>query len=276
MPKKQKRLFCEINPTFYAISKNKEILKRHIKNILKPINPPKTFNNEPLQNLISSHSNNLIKHGPGIDPTHQYNKADNIALASSKICGIVIRPGEEFSFWKTVGKVNKKTGYKEGRVIKENKLTSGVGGGLCNLANTIHLLILHSPLTVTEFHKHSDALAPDEGKRIPFSSGTSVRYNYIDYRFKNNTQQNFQLNLWCADEKLYGELRSDSEIPFSYKLIEEDHHFKKEGEKFYRYSKIYREITDIASKEVKMELILNNRSEVMFDYSLIPNELIRE
>lgn len=71
----------------------------------------------------------------------------------------------------------------------------GLGGGLCNLGNTIHLLVLHSPLTVTEFHSHSDALAPDHGKRVPFSSGTSVSYNYIDYRFKNNTDQNVQLLL---------------------------------------------------------------------------------
>jgi hypothetical protein len=84
-----------------------------------------------------------------------------------------------------------------------------MGGGLCNLANTIHLLFLHSPLEVTEFHQHSDALAPDEGKRVPFSSGTSVVYNYIDYRVKNTTDQDVQLCLWCEDEKLFGEYYSD-------------------------------------------------------------------
>ena len=60
----------------------------------------------------------------------------------------------------------------------------GLGGGLCNLANTIYWIVLHSPLEVTEFHQHSDALAPNEGKRMPFSSGTSVCYNNVDYRFK--------------------------------------------------------------------------------------------
>lgn len=60
-----------------------------------------------------------------------------------------------------VGIVNKRKGYKEGRVIRKNKLITGTGGGLCNLANTINNLILHSLLQIVEFHKHSDALASD-------------------------------------------------------------------------------------------------------------------
>ena len=77
-----------------------------------------------------------------------------------------------------------------------------------NCLSTVSWLVLHSPLEVVEFHSHSDALAPDHGERVPFSSGTSVSYNYIDYRFRNNTDQNVQLLVWCDEEKLYGELRN--------------------------------------------------------------------
>ena len=77
---------------------------------------------------------------------------------------------------------------------KGNDLTIGIGGGLCNLANSLHLVILHSPIEVTKVHYHSDALAADPGGvRVPFSAGTSVSYNYIDFRFRNNTNQNIQL-----------------------------------------------------------------------------------
>ena len=48
---------------------------------------------------------------------------------------------------------------------------------------------MHSPLKVTELHTHSDALSPDHGTRVPFGTGTSVSYNYVDYRFKNITNQ---------------------------------------------------------------------------------------
>lgn len=274
---KKDMLFCDINPTCYAISLQKEICRRHLKNFLSKEKFAKATKKEKLPNIISSHSSNLIKKGKGIDPVLQENKAINIMLACSKINGIIIHPGEVFSFWKTVGKTSRKKGYKDGRVIHGNKLKPGIGGGLCNLGNTIHLLVLHSPLKVTEFHSHSDALAPDEGKRVPFSAGTSVSYNNIDYRFKNNTDQDIQLLVWCEDGKLYGELRSEREFPWCYELAEEDHHFKKEGDKYFRISKIYKKTLDRSTgKPLGKQLVLDNHSEVMFDYTLIPQELIRE
>lgn len=271
------KLFCDINPTCYAISLQKEILKRHIKNMTGNEKFAKTIQTKKLPNVVSSHSSNLIKRGKGIDITLQKNKAVNIKLSCEKINGIVIHPGEVFSFWKTVGKTTKRKGYKDGRVLVGNRIEPGIGGGLCNLGNTIHLLILHSPLEVTEFHNHSDALAPDGEKRVPFSTGTCISYNNVDYRFKNNTDQDIQILVWCENEKLYAELRSEREFPWSYELIEENHHFKKEKDKYYRISKIYKRVIDKATgDEINRELVLDNHSEVLFDYDLIPKELIKE
>ncbi|MBR2877449.1 MAG: VanW family protein [Clostridia bacterium] len=270
------KLFCDISPTCYKISLQKEIVKRHIKNHLSEEKFSKEKSQEKLPNLVYSHSSNMIKRAPGVDLTLQYNKAINIKLASEKINGIIIHPGEVFSFWETVGKTSKRRGYKEGRVIRKNKLVAGTGGGLCNLGNTVHLLVLHSPLEVTEFHSHSDALAPDEGGRVPFSAGTSVSYNNIDFKFKNNTDQDVQLLLWCEEETLFAELRSEREFPESYKIVEEDHHFQKEGEKFFRVSKIYKESTNKENGDVvEKTLVWDNHSEVMFDYDLIPKAQIR-
>lgn len=272
----RKKLFCEINPTCYEIAKKKEIAKRHLKNILSRERFARTVEEEKLPCIVSSHSSNLIKRGPGIDPELQENKAVNIRLACARINGTVIHPGEVFSFWGTVGKATRRKGYRDGRILVGGRIEAGTGGGLCNLGNTIHLLVLHSPLDVVEFHQHSDALAPDEGKRVPFSSGTSVCYNSVDYRFQNNTDQRVQLLVWCDEEKLYGELRCEREFPWQYALVEEDHRFQKEGAKYYRRSKIFRQVMDRATGEViKKELILDNRSEVLYDYDLIPRDQIR-
>lgn len=271
------KLFCDLHPACYAISVQKEICKRHLKDLFSRETFAKTVQKDGLRNLVFSHSSNMIKRAKGVDLRLQENKAENIRLACEKLNGLMIQPGEVFSFWRTVGKTSRRNGYKEGRVIQNNRLIAGTGGGLCNLANTIHLLVLHSPLDVTEFHCHSDALAPDEGKRIPFSAGTSVSYNYIDYRFKNNTDQNVQLLLWCEEEELHAELRSESAFPWRYQLVEENHHFAKEGETFYRISKIYREVSDSATgRLLDKELILDNHSEVMYDYALIPKDQIRQ
>ena len=273
---RQRKLFCDINPTCYAISMKKENYKRSLKDWLSNDRFAGTFQSEPLPNLVSSHSSKLIKTGPGIDRTLQENKAVNIELASACISGLIIHPGEVFSFWRLVGKTTEKRGYKNGRVIIGNRIVPGLGGGLCNLGHTIHRIVLHSPLEVTEFHSHSDALGPDEGPRVPFGTGTSICYNHIDFRFRNTIDQDVQLIAWCQDGRSYAELRSERPFPWRYSLVEEDLHFRKEGEKYYRNSKIYRETIEKESETViRRELVFDNHSEVMFDYALIPPDQIR-
>ena len=273
-----KKLFCEISPLTYAISLRKEIWKRNLKNWFGKEKYAKERSDQKLDVLVSEVHNNMIKRGPGIDEKLQLNKADNIRLACSRINSLVIKPGETFSFWNRVGKTSKRNGFTEGRVIINGRLVAGVGGGLCNLANNLNLIVLHSPLTITEVHYHSDALAPDPGgKRVPFSAGTSVNYNFVDYRFRNDTSQPVQLCTWCDGDDLFTELRTTEPFAETFRIVEEGHHFHKESNgKYYRVSKIYRETIDRASGEVKKkELVWDNHSEVMFAYDLIPKEQIR-
>jgi len=272
-----RKLFCDISPTTYKISMKKEIALRHIKNVLSKEKIAKTHSKEELPNIVKSHSSILIRKLAGVDLRLQENKVTNIMIACNKINGIIIHPGETFSYWSTVGPTGKKYGYKEGLVIGRKGMTSGYGGGLCQMANMIHWLVLNSPLEVTELHHHSDALFPDERRRVPFGTGTSVCYNNVDYRFKNNTDQDVQILVWCENGELCGELRSEREFPCRYKLVEENHHFKKEGEKYFRISQVYRIVIDrLTNEELYKELILDNHSAVMYDYALIPKDQIRD
>ena len=275
---KKRKLFCEISPTTYAIALQKQIITRHIKNWMGKEKFATHQQQDKLPVVIYSNSNNMIKRGPGIDPQLQLNKADNIRLACSRMNGVIVNPGETFSFWKLVGKTSKRNGFAEGRVIVNGKLVAGVGGGLCNLANTINLLVMHSPMTITELHHHSDALAPDPGGvRVPYSAGTSVNYNFVDYRFRNDTEQPVQLCAWCDGDDLCTELRTTMEFHTTYRLVEEDHHFHQEASgNYYRISKIYLETMDRTTGEVlERRLQWDNRSRVMFDPALIPPEQIR-
>ena len=273
-----RKLFCDINPTCYKISVKKETLLRNVKDFLSREKIAKEKSEELLPNVVKSHSSILVRKLEGVDIRLQENKVTNIRLAAEKINGIIIKPGETFSFWKTVGKTTEKEGYVEGLVIKRGgKLGADIGGGLCQMANMIHWLVLNSPLEVTELHHHSDALFPDERRRVPFGTGTSVLNNYVDYRFKNTTDQNVQIAVWIENGELCGELRSEKAYPFRYKLVEENHRFRKENGKFYRISKVYRIVIKRENNsEIKKELILDNHSLVMYDYSLIPSEQIRD
>ena len=271
-----RKLFCELSPTCYRISVERQILKRKLLNFLNKHRLAKEHQEEELPNIVKSHTSIILRKLYNVDMQLQENKKTNLQIASKKINGLVVHPGEVFSFWYLVEEATRKNGYKEGLVITKKGLSHDYGGGLCQLANMIHYLILNSPLEVIELHHHSDALFPDDRRRVPFGTGTSVFYNYLDYRFKNTTNQNIQLLLWVEDEVLCGELRSETPFPYRYKLIEENHHFHKEGDKYYRISQVYRLTIDReTNKEIKKELILDNHSEVMYDYNLIPKDEIR-
>lgn len=273
----KRKLFCTLGPTCYRISVFKCRTVRKLKNKFGADKLAKFRTEELLPNIVKSHSSILLRKLNGVDMQLQVNKATNLEIASARITGIVVEPGETFSFWHLIGPTTAKQGYKEGLVIKtEGKLDSAIGGGLCQLANMVHWLVLNSPLTTTEFYHHTDAIFPDEQRRVPFGTGTSVFNNYLDYRFKNNTDQKVQLVLWVEDGNLNGELRSEREFPFRYKLEEEDHHFSNEDGVFYRNSRVYRHVIDRkTNEEVAKELILNNHSKVLYDYSLIPTDQIR-
>ena len=273
-----KKLFCELCPATYWLSRQKCIVVRRLRNLLSRTPMARTRQQESLPVLVTSHTTHMIKRGPGIDPRLQQNKADNIRLAASRMDGLVIMPGETFSFWLCVGQTSRRNGFKDGRVLVNGKLQAGTGGGLCNLANTLHLLAIHSPLTVTELHHHSDALAPDpDGRRVPYSAGTSVNWNYLDLRFLNTTDQPLQLRVRCEGDELHAELRTTQEYPFTYRLSEEDHHFHREADgHYYRISRIYRETLDRQTgRLLDRQLKWRNHSRVHFDPSLIPPEQIR-
>ena len=271
-----RKLFCELSPLAYRISARKSCMLRALRDCISGERFAAAREDAPLPALICRHSS-LIRRTLGeVDPVLQDNKAVNLSLAAPKINGVLIRPGETFSFWRTVGAVSEKLGYKEGLVIKKNSFSSGIGGGLCQMANMIHYLVLNSPLEVTELHHHSDALFPDERRRVPFGTGTSILYNNVDYRFKNTTNQDIQLLTWCEDEEVLAEMRSERPFPYRYKLVEENHHFRMEDGVYYRISQVYRLVIDRETGEqVDKQLVLDNHSKVMYDYSLIPKDQIR-
>ena len=276
--KKRRKLFCEYGPIFYKISLFKEARKKDLKDFLNRKKFAKNINKNNFEYIWKGDTKILLRNLHGVDMQLQKNKIVNLRLASKKIDGLIIKPGEEFSFWNLVGNATKRKGYLEGLVISNSQMKKGVGGGLCQMANMIHWLVLHTPLKVTELHHHSDALFPDVNRRVPFGTGTSISYKALDYRFKNVTKYPIQIRVWLDDTILYGEIRSIVALQERYKIIEEDNHYAKDKDGiFYRNSKVYRIITNKENKkQIKKELILNNHSKVMYDYNLIPKEEIRE
>ncbi|MBO4431457.1 MAG: VanW family protein [Bacteroidaceae bacterium] len=262
-----RKLFCEISPFTYRLSMEKEIMKRHLWDVFKGVRFAKERTCNSLPVVIYRH-NSLIRRRLGnVDMQLQENKAVNLALAVKHINGLLIRPGETFSVWKLIGRTTESKGYKEGLTITHGKPAKGIGGGMCQLSNLIHWMVLHSELTITEHHHH-DALDlfPDHGRQIPFGTGTSISYNYIDYRVKNNTDNTYQLRLHVDDEYLCGELLAVEQLPHTFHIHAEGEYFSRENGVVYRNGKVYRDTIDRNTGEcIESQLIRTNHARVMYE-----------
>lgn len=193
------------------------------------------------------------------DPILQENKIVNLTLAASRIDGIIIQPGELFSFWGLVGRATKGKGYIEGMQLSRGEVKTGVGGGICQLANLLYWMVLHTPLTVIERHHHSFDPFPDEGRVLPFGSGASVFYNYVDFRFKNTTASSFQIRVWVTDRHLKGAIFCNEEVANSYHIEEREHRFYNKDGKTFRQNEIWRHTVDKRTGEyVYEELLIRN------------------
>jgi vancomycin resistance protein YoaR len=110
----------------------------------------------------------------------------NIQLASSKINGILIPPGEIFSFNQTVGEVSAATGYQQAYVIERGRTVLGDGGGLCQVSTTLFRAALHSGLPIIERQPHAYRVSYYEYNSGPGLDAT-VYDPKPDFKFKNDT-----------------------------------------------------------------------------------------
>lgn len=265
----KRKLFCEISPVTYKISVFKCCFERRIKDLFSRERFAKKRQSSPLPALVYSHSSLIRRTLGNVDPVLQNNKAVNLSLSCPKVSGIIINPGETFSFWRLVGACRAKDGYKEGLTISNGKTSKGVGGGMCQFTNLIHWMILHTPLEITEHHHHDRFdLFPDFGRKVPFGTGTSIMYNYLDYRFKNITDQPWQIIVYTDDEHLYGEIRTVAPLNVKYHIHTENERFIMESDGVYRVGKVIRNCVDKQSGEIiSSAVIRENHAKVMYSYA---------
>ncbi|HBV97243.1 MAG TPA: vancomycin resistance protein [Desulfotomaculum sp.] len=176
-----------------------------------------------LGHLIFQHNTPLYRRLRSVDMWLQHNKVANLKIAAENINGVILRPGETFSFWRAVGRPRAKRGYQRAMVLHNGTIKAQTGGGLCQLSNLIYWMTLHTPLTVTERWRHTHDVFPDSDRTQPFGSGATVSYNYIDLRIKNDTGQSYQLAVWVGDTHLHGEWRSDRACSLRYRVYESEH-----------------------------------------------------
>jgi len=114
------------------------------------------------------------------------NRVHNISLASSRFKGVLVAPGETFSFNKALGDVSDLTGYKQAYVIKEGKTVLGDGGGVCQVSTTLFRAALKAGLPIVERAAHSYRVGYYEQDSLPGFDAT-VYDPSPDLKIQNDT-----------------------------------------------------------------------------------------
>ncbi|MBI5465048.1 VanW family protein [Candidatus Gottesmanbacteria bacterium] len=114
-------------------------------------------------------------------------RVHNISLASSRLNGILITPGEVFSFNQALGEVSANTGYKQAYIIKEKKTILDDGGGVCQVSTTFFRAALAAGLPIEERQAHAYRVSYYEEGGFGPGLDATVYAPRVDLKIKNDT-----------------------------------------------------------------------------------------
>lgn len=113
--------------------------------------------------------------------TSDANRNTNIALAAKSINSVVLMPGETFSYNDLIGECSTKTGYKAATIYLNGELSTGIGGGICQVSTTLYNAVIRANLEIVERRNHSLGVT-----YVPSGQDAMVSIGTQDFKFKNN------------------------------------------------------------------------------------------
>lgn len=164
----------------------------------------------------------------GADST---NRNTNLALACAAINGLVLMPGETFSYNETLGPRTAAKGYKPAPSYEGGMTVDTLGGGICQISSTLYYSTLFADLEIVRRYNHgyvSDYIDP--------GMDATVTWGGADFKFKNNTNWPIRIEAWRADGyvnvKIYGTDERDYYVKMTYQVVSTTD-----------YETVYREMT---------------------------------
>lgn len=221
---------------------------------------------------LAAHATPLRRSSSPIDERLQSGKEHNVALAARRLDGVVVRPGQMFSYHHVVGRPSRSGGFVLGLELHDGRPRAGVGGGACQVANLLYVLAVRGLMVVTERHRHSLDLFPDDGRSVPFGCGATVFYNQADLRFVNPLADPVRLHLEVAGGELRGELATPRDPGVRASIVETDHRFVRDGSAIFRENTLFRRITRVSDGALVDEhLLAAHRARVCYP---VPGALV--
>lgn len=131
----------------------------------------------------------------------------NIQIASKAASGVVVMPGDTYSFNELVGDTTPDKGYREAPVIVNNKLEPGYGGGVCQVSTTLHNAVVRAGIIPTERMHHSMPVS-----YVPKGMDAMISYNMVDYKFKNTLNFPIYIHSYVLNNELIFSIYSNSTL----------------------------------------------------------------
>ena len=140
--------------------------------VLKPAITTDQIGNEAFPDLLATCTTTYI--------TSKVGRTTNLKLASSKINGYVLMPGETFSYNDVVGERTVEAGFQMAGVYSNGQEVDGLGGGICQISSTLYNIVVKSNLEIVERENHLFLTG-----YLPAGQDATVVYGSIDFKFKN-------------------------------------------------------------------------------------------
>ncbi len=211
---------------------------------------------EVLPNCVYEARTQLLNENTGFDMKYQENKVFNLRLAADPVDGILIRPGETFSFWQLVRHAEKKGRYRKGLAMQNGELVAVAGGGLCHLSNFLFWMFLHTPLKIAERHPHQAKKFPSADESEPDGVDATVSEGWLDLKMKNDTVMTFQIELKFEEPYMYGRILADRAVRSRYRILNRDKQFYKKAGSIYEKVAVHKQMIDSETERVQADILL--------------------
>lgn len=110
-------------------------------------------------------------------------RVHNISMAVRKISGVILQPGQLFSFNDVVGPRDKEHGWAPAKEIYQGEFVLGYGGGICQVSSTLYNTALLAGLEVKERYHHDRPL-----EYVRPGRDATVAWKVLDFRFRNSLE----------------------------------------------------------------------------------------
>lgn len=225
----------------------------------------KTQKKERLPYLLFESACPMYNENTGFDMAYQENKVHNLKLAAAKLDGLLIRPGETFSFCLATRFADRETPYKDGLAVVDGKLTAAYGGGLCQITNLLFWVFLHSPLTIVERHGHLVKDFPEPPSDAPIGVDATIAEGWKDLKVKNETEQTFQISVAFDETHIIGRLYVEKEPLFFWKVENKNTVYSQKEGRVYEEVDVIQEKISLRNGEMQDQRVMyRNRCEIRY------------